>query len=586
MNFNMGEPEPNIYEFDDFRLNAKERVLIRRGQPVSLTPRVFDTLLYLVRQHGRVLGKDELMAQIWPDAVVEENNLNQNVSTLRRMFGESRGDNRYIVTVPGRGYRFAATVVERVGDTTVPQSSPLQTVAVLPFGNISADPENAYFCEGLAEELLNALSRIEGIKVTARTSAFALGGRKTSVNEIAAALGVKSILQGSVRKSGNRLRITAQLVNAADGYQLWSERYDREMGDIFDVQEEITLAVVAALKVQLLGKAKAALLKRYTENTEAYHLYLKGRYFWFKSNSQEFRKSREYFQRAVDADPAYTLGYFGLASFYGFASSWGMMPPEQGWPPMEAATMRALALDDTLAEVHHGLAALKWVYYRDWPGADQAFQRALDLNPQIGAIHSHYSIFLSVIGKPDEAIAQGKLALELDPLSIRLHRNQATRYYFARRYDEAVRQYSEALELDPTDPSLHEELGEIFEQMGRNRESIAEWEKALSLAGDLDLAALVARVYAESGFAAAVHGLAQKRLERLNERVSRGEYVPAAHFARAYLRLGDTEQAFHWLEKARDERNALALLMKSDPFYDGLHAHPRFVGILKAMNLE
>jgi len=407
----MDDPGPHIYEFDDFRLDARARLLLKGGEPVRLTPRVFDTLLYLVRNHGKVLQKDELMAKIWPDAAVEENNLNQNISTLRRIFGESRGENRYIVTVPGHGYRFAAEVREH--RTKVPSKQSQQTIAVLPFVNISADPENAYFCEGLAEELLNALARFDGIKVAARTSAFAFGEKNKSVNEVAATLGVKSILEGSVRRSGNRLRITAQLVNAADGYQLWSERYDREMRDIFDVQDEITLSVIDALKLQLLGKEKAALLKRYTDNTEAYNLYLKGRYFWFKSAPQEFRKSRDYFQRAVDADPAYTLSYFGLASFYGFASSWGMMPPQEGWPRMEAATMKALALDDTLAEVHHGLAALKWVYYRDWSAADQAFQRAIELNPQVGAIHSHYSIFLSVIGKLDEAIAEGRQALQL-----------------------------------------------------------------------------------------------------------------------------------------------------------------------------
>jgi len=527
-----------------------------------------------------------LMSEIWPDAVVEENNLNQNISTLRRLFGERRGENRYIVTIPGRGYRFAAQVTESVRSSDALHLQALQTIAVLPFANISADPENAYFCEGLAEELLNALSRIDGIKVAARTSAFALGGKNASINEVGLALGVKSILQGSVRRSGNRLRITAQLVNASDGYHLWSERYDREMRDIFDVQDEITLAVVNALRVQLLGDEKEAMLKRHTENTEAYHLYLKGRYFWFKSAPQEFRKSRDYFQRAVDADPAYALGYFGLASFYGFASSWGLMPPREGWNRMEAATMKALGLDDTLAEVHHGLAALKWVYYRDWSGAEQAFRKALELNPQVGAIHSHHSIFLSVIGRHDEAIAAGRRALELDPLSIRIHRNQAARFYHARRYDEAVRQFSEALELDPNDASLHEELGDVYEQLGLQHEAIAEWTKAMTLAGDDELAGTLGEVYSESGFAAAVQAIARKRLERLNERVQRGEYVPAAHFARACLRSGDTERAFCWLEEAREERNAYPLLMNSDPVYSGLRAQPRFAAMLKTMNLK
>ena len=582
----MIEPQSQIYEFDDFRLDAGERALLRRGERIALTPRVLDTLLYLVRHHGKVLEKNELMSEIWPDAVVEENNLNQNISTLRRMFGESRGENRYIVTIPGRGYRFAAQVMENARTSEGPHVRALQTIAVLPFANISTDPENAYFCEGLAEELLNALSRIEGIKVAARTSAFALGGKNASINEIGVALGVKSILQGSVRRSGNRLRITAQLVNASDGYHLWSERYDREMRDIFDVQDEITLAVVNALKVQLLGEEKDAALKRYTDNTEAYHLYLKGRYFWFKSAPQEFRKSHDYFQRAVDSDPSYALGYFGLASFYGFASSWGLLPPQEGWTRMEVATMKALALDATLAEVHHGLAALKWVYYRDWFGAEQAFRKAIELNPQIGAIHSHHSIFLSVIGRHDEAIAAGKRALELDPLSIRIHRNQAARFYHARRYDEAVRQFREALELDPNDASLHEEIGDVYEQLGLQQEAIAEWTKAMTLGGDDDLAGILAEVYSESGFAAAVQAIARKRLEKLNERVKRGEYVPAAHFARAYLRSGETEQAFRRLAEAREERNAYPLLMKSDPFYDGLRAQPRFAAILKSMNLE
>ena len=579
----MTEPRAHIYEFDDFRLDANERVLRRGGEPVSLTPKVLDTLLYLVRHHGKVLEKNELMSAIWPDAVVEENNLNQNISTLRRIFGERRGANRYIVTVPGRGYRFAAHVTRNVSSDH--SAAPL-TIAVLPFTNISADPENAYFCEGLAEELLNALSRIEGIKVPARTSAFAFAGKNAHISEIGAALGVKSILEGSVRRSGNRVRITAQLANAEDGYQLWSERYDREMRDIFDVQDEITLAVVDALKVRLLGEEKAVLLKRYTENTEAYHLYLKGRYFWFKSSPQEFRKSRDYFERAVEVDPAYALGYFGLASYYGFASSWGMMPPEEGWRRMETATMKALELDDTLAEVHHGLAALKWVYHRDWLGADQAFRQAIKLNPHIAAIHSHYSIFLSVIGKLDEAIAEGRRALKLDPLSIRMHRNQAGRFYLARRYDDAVRQYAEALELDQNDATLHEELGDVYEQMTLRTEALAEWTKAVTLRRDEELGKILREIDSQEGFDAGLKAMSRKRLQRLDEGMKRGEYVPAAHFARAYMRIGDPDLTFHWLEKARDERNAYPLLIKSDPLYDDLRPDPRFEAILKTMNLD
>jgi adenylate cyclase len=575
-------PEPDMYEFDDFRVDAAERVLLRRGGPLPLTPRVFATLLYFVRHSGKVMEKDELMRAIWPDAVVEENNLNQNVSTLRRALGESR----YIVTVPGRGYRFAADVRVCPGGAATTAASPSKTIAVLPFANMSADPENEYFCDGLAEELLNALAKIEGLNVVARTSAFAFKGKNTNVSEIADALDVSMILEGSVRRAGNRLRITAQLIDASTAYHLWSERYDREMRDIFDVQDEITLSVVDALKVKLLGEEKAAVLKRYTENPEAYRLYLKGRYFWFKSAPVEFRKSRDYFQRAVDADPAYALGYSGLSYYYGFASSWGLMPPDEGWPRMEAALMKALELDDTLVEVHNGLAALKWVYHRDWGGAEREFKRGIELNPKFAAIHSHYSIYLTVMGRSDEAIAEGRRALELDPLSPRFHRNQGARFYYARRCDEAVRQYREALELEPDDASVHEELGDAYEQKQMFGEAMTEWQNAMTLARDEELAAILGKGYAEEGFGGAVRAVAQTRLERLNERVKRGEYVPAAYFARACLRLGDKEQAFRWLEEARGEHNVYPLMINSDPFYDSLRADPRFAALLKGMHLE
>ena len=574
--------EPDIYEFDDFRVDAAERVLLRRGEPLPLTPRVFATLLYFVRHSGKVLEKDDLMHAIWPDAVVEENNLNQNVSTLRRALGESR----YIVTVPGRGYRFAAAVRVCTGRAATTAAAPSKTIAVLPFANMSEDPENEYFCDGLAEELLNALAKIEGLKVVARTSAFAFKGKNTSVSEIAGALGVSAILEGSVRRAGNRLRITAQLIDASTAYHLWSERYDREMRDIFDVQDEITLSVVDALKVKLLGEEKAAVLKRHTENTEAYRLYLKGRYFWFKSAPGEFRKSRDYFQRAVDADPAYALGYSGLSYYYGFASSWGLMPPDEGWPRMEAALMKALELDDTLVEVHNGLAAFKWVYQRDWAGAEREFKRGIELNPKFAAIHSHYSIYLTVMRRLDEAIAEGRRALELDPLSVRINRNQGSRFYYARRYDEAVRQYREALELEPDDASVHEELGDAYEQKEMFGEAMTEWQKAMTLAGDEELAALLGKAYSEEGFGGAVRAVAQKRLERLNERVKSGEYVPAGYFARACLRLGDKEQALRWLEEARGEHNVFPLMINSDPFYDSLRTDPRFAALLKGMHLE
>lgn len=573
----MSRPEPGIYEFDAFSLDAGKRLLRRRGEPVALTPRVFDTLLYLVRHQGRVLEKEELMRAIWPDSFVEENNLTQNISTLRQALGESRGENRYIVTVPGRGYRFAADVRTSAGHYVTPPAPPDKTIAVLAFDNMSADPENEYFCDGLAEEILNAISKIEGLRVAARTSAFSFKGKKMNVGEIGRALGVSTILEGSVRRSGHRMRITAQLIDASNGYHLWSESYDREieMRDIFDVQDEITLAVVEALKGNLLGTKKTAALKRQTENTEAYHLYLKGRYYWFKSTPEEFRKSREFFQRAVEADPSYALGHAGLAYFYGFASSWGMMPPLEGWPKMEAAILKAGELDGDLAEVHNGLAALKWIYRRDWDGAERELKRALELNPNFAEAHNVYGIYLAAKGQFDEAIGECRKALALDPLSVRFIRFLGNWFYFARRYDDAIRQYSQALELDLNNAAVYEDLGDAHEQKGMHAEAVAAWRTGLILAGDNELAGVVDSVYNEEGFPGVVRKLARARLERLNAKGKRGEYVPAIQYARAHLRLGREGDARRWLEKAGEERNAYSLLINRDPFYDSLRTDSR-----------
>lgn len=581
----MSSPETQIYEFS---LDAAKRLLRRRGKPVSLTPRVLDTLLYLVQHQGRVLEKEELMRALWPDSFVEENNLTQNISTLRQMFGESRGENRYIVTVPGRGYRFAAEVKTNAGHMVTPPAQPDKTIAVLAFENMSADPENEYFCDGLAEELLNAFSKIEGLRVAARTSAFSFKGKNVNVREIGKTLGVNTILEGSVRRSGHRLRITAQLIDATNGYHLWSESYDREieMRDIFDVQDEITLAVVDALKGNLLGAKKGAVLKRQTENTEAYHLYLKGRYYWFKSTPEEFRQSRDYFQRAVEADPSYALGHTGLAYFYGFASSWGMMPPSEGWPKMEMAIVKAMELDDDLAEVHNGLAALKWIYRRDWVGAEQELKRALELNPNFAEAHNVYGIYLAGKGQLDEAIGECRQALALDPLSLRFNRFLGNWFYFARRYDDAIQQYHQALELDPNNAAVHEDLGDAYEQRGMYPEAVAAWRQGLNLAGDKELAAILDSIYDEEGFPGVVRRMARTKLERLSGKSERGEYVPAIFHARTQLRLGNEEEALRWLEKAGEERNAYSLLIKSDPFYDSLRVDPRFVAILRGINLE
>lgn len=573
----MLHPPAQIYEFGGFRVDASKRLLLAcDGTPVPLTHKVFETLLHLVKHSGTALGKDELMRAIWPDTVVEENNLNQNVSILRRVLGDGGGERRYIATVPGYGYRFVAEVKlsrERSGQLSPANGA---SIAVLPFANLSADATNQYFCDGLAEELINALARLEQIRVAARTSAFSFKGKEVDVREIARKLKVSTVLEGSVRKSGNHLRITVQLIDAANGYHLWSERYDTEMQDVFDVQDEITLAIVGALKLKLLGKEKSAILKHHTKNPKAYLFYLKGQYYRWKTAPEEFRKCLDYFERAVNADPSSALGYFGLNSYYGYGSAWGVLPPDEGWPKAKAALIKALELDDTLPEAHLSQAAFFLVHDRNWAGAEKEIKRVLVLNPKLAEIHHLYSFYFLTMGRFDQAIAEGRRALECDPLSLIYGRSLGMCLYFARRYDEAIAHYQETLELDQDNVSLHELLAHAYERQGRHRDAIAEWQRATALAGDHILAATLGSAYSGSDLAAPARILGRNSLERVSAKAKNGEYVPAVEYARAWARIGDREQAFCWLEKACEERNVFSLLINSDPFYDDLRADERF----------
>jgi TolB-like protein len=457
------------------------------------------------------------------------------------------------------------------------------SIAVLAFINMSADPENEYFCDGLAAELLNALAKIKALRVAARTSAFFFKGKNTDVREIGQKLNVGAVLEGSVRKVGNRLRITAQLVNVADGYHLWSERYDREMEDIFDLQDEISLAIVDALKVKLIGAEKAAVVKRYTDNSEAYKLYLKGRYFWYKFPAPGYEKAREYFQQSIDADPTYALGYCGLADYFGMAAALGLMRPHEGWAKCEAAMNKALELDDTLAEIYNTKAGISFIYYRDWPAAERAFKRSIELNPDFAEAHHHYGLCLASYGRTEEALAASRRALQLDSLSA--HRNlwEGRVLFWSGRYDEAIEQYYRTLDLDGTFSAAHEWLSDAYEQKGQHAEAIAAWSRALVLRGKGELAALVDHTFATSGFNAAVRAQALQHLERLNKRKERGEYVPAMAFVTLYLRLGDREQTVAWLTKAVLECNRAVLEISIDPRYESLRSDPQFVGLARQM---
>ena len=468
-----------------------------------------------------------------------------------------------------------------------PESDNTPSIAVLPFANISADDENEYFCDGLAEELLNALSKIDELKVAARTSAFSFKGKNARVSEIGEKLGVKNVLEGSVRKSGNRLRISVQLVNAADGFHLWSGQYEREFKDIFDLQDEITLSVTAALKVTLLGRERSMVLKRYTDNAEAYELFLKGRYYHYKYTAEAWKRAIEFFEQALEIDPDYAPAHAAMTSSWGFLWFFGLVSTEEAIPPMRAATAKALTIDEALAEAHLSSATINFFHDREWRKAEEDFKRAVELDPRNAEAISFYSMFLAFEERLDEAIFLSRRSLTIDPLSPLINMNAGWTYFTAELLDEAREQVAKMIEIEPDFYGAYWLNGAIFLVEGNYDAAIAELKKGVALGGHQTVLADLGSAYGLAGRREDAEAVLDQLLEMRRE-----SYVSAICLARVYSRLGENEKAIEWLEKAFDERNGEMLFLKgeiegaaeNDPLR-ALCADPRVIAIFEKMNL-
>jgi serine/threonine protein kinase/Tfp pilus assembly protein PilF len=460
-----------------------------------------------------------------------------------------------------------------------PEAATTPSIAVLPFVNMSGDKEQEYFSDGLAEEIINALTKIPGLKVTARTSAFAFRGKEQDVRKIAEALNVRTILEGSVRKAGNRIRVSAQLINAADGYHLWSERYDRDMTDVFAIQDEISQAIAEKLRVRLSGDRP--LVKRYTENVEAYNLYLKGRYQLAKFTAESMAKSKDYYEQAIAIDPNYTLAWSGLADFYHRMGDLGHMPQKAANAQSSRAALKALELDEMLPEAHAMMGVLQADDF-DWRGAEREFHRALELDPISEDARLYYALFyLAPMRRFEEAIAVSQKALELNPLSPIPQMYLGLNYFISQRYDRAIEQCHNALELDPHYYQAHRLLGASNIEAGKFDEGIQAFEMAVQLSGRVpfDLG-MLGRAYAGAGRL----GEAQKLLAELQD-LAQKTYVLPSSFASIYLGLGSIDKCIDWLERAVNDRETLIASIKF-AFFDSLRSHPRYHALLRKMNLE
>jgi serine/threonine protein kinase/Tfp pilus assembly protein PilF len=458
---------------------------------------------------------------------------------------------------PDKRYRSATEVIDAMKKLKGRQSSiddsrtSTPSVAVLPFANLSADPEQEYFCDGMAEEIITALTQIENLKVIARTSAFAFKGKNEDIREIGRKLDVGALLEGSVRKSGTRLRITAQLINVDDGAHLWSERFDRELEDVFAVQEEIAQAIVDKMKVKLVHKPDQSLIRKQTENLEAYSLFLKGRYFWHQLTPEGWRLSLEYFQKAIDADPEYAMPYIWMAIWHQSQAFWADISPKEANARSTEPMNKALLLDPDSPDLYNVRAVWRFAYEWDWEGAERDFERALKLGPTVALAHTNYSLFLMEQRRFAEAMRHADIARKLDPLSSMICAWAAIPLLNAGDYDKAVRLLKEAIDLEPTywQPYVH--LGTAYMGLAKFDDAIANLHKSLEYSGS---ASIVLSALTICHHLAGDAAKSNEYLELLHQRSQR-TYVAPMHFAWAYMARGDVERSVEWIEEAKKEHD-------------------------------
>jgi TolB-like protein/DNA-binding winged helix-turn-helix (wHTH) protein/tetratricopeptide (TPR) repeat protein len=650
-----------LYNFPPFLFDSAKHVLLRGGERVPLTQKALATLLVLLERPGRTVSKEELMDRVWPGTAVEENNLNQCISAIRKALGEQRDDHRFILTVPGKGYRFVAYVREHpngsppqpvqengygmlsaallplasaasrlagsapgsespeacpssplsadspvrlaatnrsrfiatcaVGVLTalaitatlrIPGSGPrsqaaasVPSVAVLPFLNLAGSSENDYLSDGFTEELTTDLAQIQGLRVVARTSAFQFRGRADDVRRIGQQLNVGAVLEGSVSRSGAKLHVTAQLISTQNGYHLWSHAFDGEPGQIYTIQQGIVGETTRILGVPF-GERSLSSTHRQT-NPEAHDLYLRGRYFWSKRDVPDMERAVELFKAATEKDPNFALAYAGLADTYVVLGGNAQKPLSEVVPPAKAAMVRALELDPDLAEAHATLALLNSESSGERRGLEPELRRAVELSPSYATAHHWLGAILSAYGRFEEADLELRKAQLLDPLSPMIRQGLAENFYMWRRYDDAIDQVHRIQEMGSSVGDYV--LGHAYIQKAMYPEAIALFQR-LREGGDSG-----AVVQLSVAYAATADQSEARELLRQATSLQHG-YVPPYWMAVAYLRLGEKDTAFRWLQRAHVENDPSLVWMKVDPMLDPLRSDPRYTQLLRKADLS
>lgn len=607
----MHEIRPKFYRFGPFEVDLEQRLLLRAGDMVPITPKAFDTLLVLVERQGKIIDKAELLKLVWPDTFVEENNLTQNISLLRKVFGD--GD--YIETIPRRGYRFLADVeqfspseseqltskpvpggaagrssraariwiavaiaivalfgiyaVNRIRNAAQPAYY-VESLVVLPFVNLTADPEDEYFCDGLTEELTNAVAHLDDLRVVARTTAFQFKGKAQDIRSIAQQLKVSTVLEGSVRRQEKKLRVTVQLNDAQTGYHIWSQTYDREVGDIFSIQEDISNNVAHSIRPH----SRAVRAATGVRDREAYNLYLLGRFHRSKPDQVSVRKAISFFEQAIAKDASYAAAYSGLAECYVKLAQQNAMPPIEAWAAAQKAVDRALALDDNLAEAHTTQAIVYLVMDRNWDAAERQFRRAIALNGNDAAAHHWFSHYFLTMRRFSESLEESRTALELSPLDIQISGHLIFHYVRARDFPGAISAGLRTLELEPNSQLAYLFLMWAYENTEQWDKAIDASQRASAIHPEASILQAAVRIDGSAGYWRVNQAFLSKQKNPDNYRL-----------AVCHARLRDAEKAAAYLEQAFQKREPELIYEKNEPAFDSMQGNPRLNALAQALRL-
>lgn len=570
-------PVAKSYQFGPYRLQIPGPLLYRHDDPVPLPPKVAQTLLLLVEHAGEMVPKEELLSKVWRDAFVEEGSLARTISVLRKILRGREEGQEYIATLSKRGYRFVAPVQE----TANSQDSAIERrvmLAVLPFENLSGDPEQEYFSDGLTEEMITQLSRLnpDRLGVIARTSAMMFKGTKKRIAEIGGELGVGYLLEGSVRRSENRVRISAQLIVVADETHVWAENFERSFGDVLILQSEVARAIAQEIQVKLTPHEERRLARAEMVSADAHEAYLKGRHSWNQRTEQGMRKSIEYYEQAIHLHSDYAMAHAGIADSYVMLACRGMVPAKETFRKAKAAARRALTFDNRLGEAHGSLAHVR-LHDWDWEGLERDFQRAIELDPSQAIVYYWYGEYLMSMGKPEEAIAMTKRGFQMDPLSPVMGASLGMILYLARRFDAAIEVLHRVEEIHPDHFLPHLRMGLVRVQKRQYAQAITALEKAVRLAyRSTETQAALALAHAAAG-----EMKAAMKLTGELEAFKAQRYVLPYNLAKIYAAGGSKEKCFAWLEKAYGEGNPDLIELNSEPVFDGLRKDARFSDLME-----